>query len=516
MRTPNTNDFGMGDRIGPYRVLDRLGKGAMGEVYLCRDEGLNRDVAVKVLSEAHRYNEELRARFLREARAMARIAHPNVVQVYFIGEHAGLPFFAMEYIRGMDLGSLLQVRAALGPGEAAAVCRRAAQGLAAAAGAGVVHRDVKPANILVTESGDVKVTDFGLAKAINVDPELTAAGLIVGTPDYIAPEQARGERADHKSDVYALGCTLFHLILGRPPFRADDQPNTYMAIMARHMHAPRPRLEDLVPGIDRGLSALCERMMAIDPEERPDFQEAIQGLAEAEERLGGTVPVVSGDRSTSSHPTVQDRPSPLASDRPHTLVARTGLPGWRLVVSGVCAALFLTGLGLKLSARSNAPLPEPPAQIEGHPTTEPPPSPDAATDRAVEPAVPWSTVLVPGAHGKPGLYVSVRPVSMLQWQSTGGTDSEGDPRALLPVTRVSYHRARKFAARFGGRLPTIEEWSRIRETTGVLFPDPSLWEWVTGPGGKPWTVRPDGRKRRRASRGYDDVTFRLVWEIPRP
>ena len=514
------NDLGLGDHIGPYRVLDLLGKGAMGEVYLCYDEGLKREVAVKVLSEAHRYNEELRARFVREARAMARITHPNVVQVYYIGEHEGLPFFAMEYIRGMDLGSVLQLRGAIGPAEAAAVCRQAAQGLQAAAAAGVVHRDVKPANLIATEQGGIKVTDFGLAKAINVDPELTAAGLIVGTPDYIAPEQARGEAADHRSDIYSLGCTLFHLAVGRPPFRADDKPNTYMAIMARHMHAPRPRLSDFLPGVDQALSDLCERMMATEPRERPGFEEVVQVLWDVERRLGGRVPVVDGPRVTSSHGTIRDRPQSAATGRPHTLVAQTGLPGWALVVTVLCGAIFLTGLGLKLSAWAGGPgqtgpVPSPSTSRTALGPDAGEAAPGPGEDHLLEPAVPWSTVFVPGTGSMPALYVSARPVSMLQWQGAGEAIADEDPRALLPVTGVSYSRAVRFAARFGGRLPRKEEWDRIREASGVLFPDPSLWEWTWSPkaGRRVWVVRVDGRRqRRRAHRGYPDVTFRLVWE----
>ncbi len=539
MTLGNPGDCGLGDRIGRYRVLDRLGKGAMGEVYLCEDKGLGRKVAVKVLSEAHRYNDELRARFVREARSVARIVHPNVVQIYFIDDHEGLPFFAMEYLEGLDLGSLLAERGRLADIEAVEVLRLAAEGLRAAADVGVVHRDVKPANIILTKDGRVKLTDFGLAKTYSVDPELTAAGIIVGTPDYISPEQARGERADSRSDIYGLGCTLFHLVSGRPPFRSDHAPNTYMAVMARHLHDERPDLIEAQPGTDLALADICRRMMARDPGDRPGFSELLEELAAVSKRIGGRLPAVRGRTETDSHPTAVERrvieagttpPSDGAippshggassSIRPPTLVARTGLPGWVLVVTALSMSLFLVGLGLRLSsaretktAPALAPLRKGPGLDAG--------MGGAAQDAGVTivgPSVPWTTVFVPGAGSDKGFYVSARPVSMLQWRQAGDAADEAgsDPRGLLPVTSISFDSAQRFARKNGGRLPKKMEWDRIRKTAGVLFPDPSLWEWVSGSRSKSraWSRDVRGRMRlRRRTRKYSDVTFRIVWDV---
>jgi len=549
----NPADCGVGDRVGRYRVEDRLGKGAMGEVYLCHDEGLGRDVAVKVLSEAHRYNAELRARFVREARAVARITHPNVVQIYLTDEHDGLPYLAMEYLRGRDLGSLLADKGPLSDAGAVAVVRRAAEGLRAAAAVGVVHRDVKPANILVTDEGEVKLTDFGLAKTINVDPELTATGLIVGTPDFISPEQARGEKADSRSDIYSLGCTLYHLIAGRPPFRTDDGPNTYMAILSRHIHQARPNLAEVVAGSHPDVAALVQRMMATHPDDRPDFDGLVSELSSLERRLGGAVPQVSGPSKTDGHPTVLDRPSSSgergdysASDRseqserraearPHTLVVRTGLPGWSLVLSVLSLAVFLVGIGLRFSGAA----PSRELSFHGNAPALPPRSTDAGVfgqggPQGVElgPEVPWSTVFVSGRNGPGGLYVEVRPVSILQWkQFASRSEGKGknttkdepssnalqdkDPRALLPVTGVTFFQARAFAMGNGARLPSRAEWDAIRRTRGLLFPDPSLWEWVSGAAGRrrAWVMRRDGsRSEKKEYRGYGNVTFRLVWD----
>jgi serine/threonine-protein kinase len=225
----------------------------------------------------------------------------------------------------------------------------------------VVHRDIKPANIIITADGSVKVTDFGLAKQINVDPELTAAGVVVGTPDYIAPEQARGDPMDSRADIYSLGCTLYHLVAGDPPFRDPEGPNTYMTIINRHLHDPRPRLADVVPGTDAGLSELCAQMMAVRPEDRPDFATLEAELSALTNRLHGQLPRVTGRPVTASQPTVTEglsrgrKAAPAdssASIWQGTWISEgvSGIPGWAIVLTILCAAVFLVGLGLRLTA----------------------------------------------------------------------------------------------------------------------------------------------------------------------
>ncbi|MFY0532666.1 serine/threonine-protein kinase [Nannocystis pusilla] len=188
-------------QIGPYKVKGLVGKGAMGEVYEGVDAGLGRRVAIKILGKKHRESEEFKTRFLREGKALAQMNHPNVVAVYFIGEHEDRPFLAMEFLDGEDIGAMLKKRGALHPGDAAEVIRQAAIGLAETQRVGVVHRDVKPSNLVVTSTGIVKVTDFGLAKALQEDLSITATGVFVGTPDYLAPEQAMGKEVDARADV---------------------------------------------------------------------------------------------------------------------------------------------------------------------------------------------------------------------------------------------------------------------------------------------------------------------------
>jgi serine/threonine-protein kinase len=196
----------------------------------------------------------------------------------------------MEFLDGEDLGQALKKRGPLHPGDAAEAIRQAAVGLQEAQRAGVVHRDVKPSNLVVTISGAVKVTDFGLAKALQEDLSITATGVFVGTPDYLAPEQAMGDDVDSRADVYALGCSLFHMCSGHPPFRKGGQDDHYTAVVRRHLKAERPQLKLEIAGFDEELSDLCRRMMSRRPDVRPTFDELIEKLGYVTGRLGGQIP----------------------------------------------------------------------------------------------------------------------------------------------------------------------------------------------------------------------------------
>src|SRR5687768_1872440 len=263
----------------------------MGEVFKGVDTGLNRKVAIKILSEKHRDSPELRQRFVREGRAVAAISHPNVVQVFATGSFDDRPYIAMELLDGTDLGTAVEKNGPLRSAEAAHGILDAAQGLAAAAKAGLIHRDVKPSNLVRLSSGEVKVTDFGLAKPVDPgsEPALTAMGVVVGTPDYIAPEQARGEAIDEKVDIYALGGTLYFLLTGVPPFRtgkpAEDK---YLKVVARHLRQPPPDAHVVNAAIDAELAQLARMMMAKRPAERPDYPGLIAALDAIVDRIGGS------------------------------------------------------------------------------------------------------------------------------------------------------------------------------------------------------------------------------------
>ncbi len=237
---------GPGTRLAHFRIERLLGQGGMGQVWLATDLALDRPVALKLLPAETAGDHDRRERLVREARAQARLVHPNVCHIYFIGEDEGRLFFAMEYVDGETLARRLE-RGPIPPDAALELTRMAALGLRAADEAGFTHRDIKPSNLMIDRHGVLKVMDFGLVASSLVAVPAgeasdggapVAASALVGTPLYMAPEQGRGEAVDHRADIYALGATLHHMISGAPPFAGD----TAAALLSRHETATRPRL----------------------------------------------------------------------------------------------------------------------------------------------------------------------------------------------------------------------------------------------------------------------------------
>jgi hypothetical protein len=248
-----------------YEVLEELTRGGMGVVYRAWDQRLNRVVALKmILAGAHASAEEL-ARFLAEAEAVARLQHPHIVQIFETGRHGGLPYFTLEFVGGGSLADKLRA-GPLPPREAARLVKRVAHGMDSAHQQGIVHRDLKPANVLLTEDGTPKVTDFGLARRVEAGGGLTATGAVVGTPSYMAPEQAQGKSkaATAAADVYALGAILYECLTGRPPFQAPTPLETLARVVAEEPMAPR-RLQPKVP---RDLETICLKCLEKEPQKR--------------------------------------------------------------------------------------------------------------------------------------------------------------------------------------------------------------------------------------------------------
>jgi Tol biopolymer transport system component/Ser/Thr protein kinase RdoA (MazF antagonist) len=291
-----------GTRLGPYEITGSLGAGGMGEVYRARDTRLDRSVAVKILPEHLAADPSLRARFDREARAVSALNHPHICTLHDIGEQDGVHFLVMEHLEGETLERRLE-RGALPPGEAVAVAAQIAQALAAAHRHGVVHRDLKPANVMLTKAG-AKLLDFGLAKqgpdagppmssaVMTKGSPLTIEGTIVGTWQYMSPEQLEGQEADARSDLFAFGALLYEMLAGRRAFQAKSQAGLIAAIMG----SDPPALSAAAPACPPALERLVRRCLAKDPDDRwqsaADLASELQwiGAGEAPSRGGGAAP----------------------------------------------------------------------------------------------------------------------------------------------------------------------------------------------------------------------------------
>jgi serine/threonine-protein kinase len=258
---------------GRYLLETPLGRGAMGEVWRATDQTLNRSVALKLLTgEAA---EKDTARFHLEAQTAARLNHPHVVGVYDFGSHAGQPYLVMELVEGWSLAQERSLRGTLAPAEAARLVGQLANGLAAAHRQGVIHRDIKPANVMLTSDGVAKITDFGIARFADAAAgALTATGTVVGSAAYLAPERALGRPAEPPCDVYAMGCVLYELLTGRPPFTGA----TSLAVVQQQVDAAPVPPTLLRPDIPEPLSAFVLRLLDKDPARRPTAGEAATWL----------------------------------------------------------------------------------------------------------------------------------------------------------------------------------------------------------------------------------------------
>lgn len=262
------------ERVGKYRLLHLIGQGSTGKVYEALHPGLNRSVAVKMLSHALAYDAHFRERFLDEARTVAGLTHPNILQVYDTEAAYGTWFIVMEKLAGRDLASLLQARGALPPVEAMEILRQLGAALAFAHARGFVHRDVKPANVWIGDDGTVKLMDFGLARPIPQDAGSPASRTVEGTPQYLAPEAAVGRAADGRADIYALGVVAFELVTGQLPFRQDNVGE----LLRAHVRQPPPDLGELLPDGPEGLLSFVRGALQKRPAERLSDWPHILGL----------------------------------------------------------------------------------------------------------------------------------------------------------------------------------------------------------------------------------------------
>jgi serine/threonine protein kinase len=343
-----------GAKFGPYTVLGPLGRGGMASVYKCHEPALDRHIALKVLPREFLHDESFAERFRREAKVIARLEHPNIVPIHAYGIEDGIPWMAMRCISGGSLSGVLKNRR-LDERRVLSVLRGVAEALDHAHSQGVVHRDVKPQNILLDEAGRVYLADFGIAKMAEASGGLTATGMITGTPQYMAPEQAKGVGIDHRADIYALGVVAYELLTGQTPFAAD----TPIAVLMKHLSEPVPRPSAL--DLPEAASDALLKCLAKDPAER--WPTAVAFVDALERGMTHGVPTLVPLDETQSQPApvTTRRASPAVALAPAATPLRTASPpvptgapsirGWLVGIGGGVVVLLLGGVWLLYEAR---------------------------------------------------------------------------------------------------------------------------------------------------------------------
>lgn len=362
---------------GRYTLLAVLGTGGMATVWRARDELLGRDVAVKILSPQHAADPGFLARFEGEARHAAAVSHPRLVTVFDCGVEDGTPFIVMELVAGRTLRQVLDETGVLPPGQAVGIAVAVCEGLDAAHTAGLVHRDITPANI-VLNGAEVKILDFGIARA-DATRTATAAGTVVGTVAYLSPEQASGRPADPRSDLYSLGCVLFEMLTGEPPFTADSA----VGLAYRQVHDDPGLPSALRPGLPARLDQITAQLLAKDPASRPPTAAAARaGLLSAFAPVGGTAVLPVRPGTAPGAPRRGWRP------RPTEAVLGAGLAA-ALIALLVVLATSGSGGGQPVTAPSS-----PAASLAARPTVTVTSSPSAQPDTTLSPVAAAAGTLV--------------------------------------------------------------------------------------------------------------------------
>jgi len=415
-----------------YTDVEPIARGGMGEVFRARDTELGRQVAVKVLFASLASDHALRQRFQREALAAARLSgEPNIVTIFDVGEHDSRPFIVMEYLRGGSLADRAR-GAPTPPAQVLEWLSDAASALDAAHAAGVVHRDVKPANLLLDDRGHVRVADFGVASAAGLD-SFTKTGTVLGTAGYLAPEQAKGERATAATDLYALAVVAFELLTGRRPFQSD----TATAEAAAHIHAPVPSVHEANPSLPRELDSVFARALAKNPSARyPSAADFVADLRGALHDAAGTTSILAPAATPARAPTRQVAATHAARAGP-----RWWIPGVlaALIAGGILAAVLATRDGddtaattaARTAATTNQPpattfvrtVTEPGTTLERTVTAQPPPPPTTQAEPTTTEAAP-TTATQPAASGRSGSELNDAGFSSMQ---------AGDYESALPL-----------------------------------------------------------------------------------
>ena len=318
----------VGRVIAGYEILERVGRGGMGTVYRARQLSLDREVAFKVLSPSLAWDQEFIERFMDEARASARLVHPNIVRALDVGKAEGIYYFVMEYMVGGSVEDEIEREGRIAPDRVVRILIDVARGLAYAEEQGVVHRDIKPENLMFDDDGTVKIVDLGIAGQVRGRRGFEQSEGVFGSPHYIAPEQATGERIDHRADIYGLGASAYRMLSGRTLFSGVSQAE----IMAKHVNEVPEPLEKVAPWVPRRLCKIVMKMVAKDPEER--YQSAREVIAALEELSAGTPPRPTELRHAGH---LVQRPTPRRGERERRN---------KLILAGVIAALVAVAAAL--------------------------------------------------------------------------------------------------------------------------------------------------------------------------
>jgi serine/threonine protein kinase len=381
---------------GRYELEELVGSGGMSSVYRAHDQLLERKVALKILHERYGEDDEYVERFRREARAVAQLSHPNVVTVIDRGEDDGRQFIVFEYIDGENLKQVVEREGPLPLDKVIELGLEIAQGLAFAHERGIVHRDVKPQNVLLNGDGKAKVTDFGIARTLDVEKGVTQTGTVLGTSDYIAPEQASGQVVSRETDVYSLGVVLFELLTGSVPFKGES----FVAVALQHVNEPPPSVLERRPETPPRLAELVDRALAKDPDDRPTMEELIAELEALQAGETGEATVVRPPRPKPAHR--RGTPLPLA----------LAVLGALLLAVALAALLLTRDDGGTAGASGSGPIPitaERSFDPYGDDQSEHETAVPNATDK--NPSTFWTTSRYrfgDGGFGKPGVGIMLR------------------------------------------------------------------------------------------------------------
>ncbi|MBI5956697.1 MAG: protein kinase [Chloroflexi bacterium] len=374
----------VGRTLGQYRIIEQLGRGGMATVYKAYQPSLERYVAIKVLASAFTEDPAFIRRFKREATAIAGLQHPNIVPVYDFGWEGDVAYIVMQYISGGALKGQLGQPADLS--FTVRVISQVAAALDYAHGQGIVHRDIKPANILLTSSDWVLLTDFGIAKMVSATSALTQTGRMVGTPQYMSPEQAQGEAVDARSDIYSLGVVLYEMLTGQPPFDAD----TPLAVVLKHISAPLPLPSQVVPDLPEAAERVIIKALAKAPGDR--YQTAGALAAALGQAVSGE-PVAIPVAAPTPPPVAA---TPVRAAVPEAAPAPRHIPSWLAALAGLLVGAAILGGGVMVGLQARGP--SPPPYYPAGPTAQAQPGPPI---QGTGPAQPMSmeVKVLPGEVG---------------------------------------------------------------------------------------------------------------------